>query len=100
MKKYSVISLKQYKTKPIIDNIVVHGKTPMSAARKAFNKIYRLHDVRTGIITIKDHETEKEHKILEQVWKWGKATGKLERQESKKDALGKKQKRNREKVKY
>lgn len=62
MKKYSVISLKQYKTKPIIDNIVVHGKTPMSAARKAFNKIYRLHDVRTGIITIKDHETEKEHK--------------------------------------
>lgn len=62
MKKYSVVSIKQNKVKPDIDNIVIHGKTPMSAARKAFNKIYRLHDVRTGIITIKDHETEKEHK--------------------------------------
>jgi hypothetical protein len=62
MKKYSVVSVKQTKVKPIVESIVVHGKSPMSAARKAFNKIYRLHDVRTGVITIKDHETQKEHK--------------------------------------
>ena len=62
MKKFSVVSVKQNKVKPPFENIVVASKTPNGAARKAFNKFFRLHDVRTGVITIENKETGKQYK--------------------------------------
>ena len=62
MKKFSVVSIKQNKVKPSVENIVVTSKTPNGAARKAFNKFFRSHDVRVGVVTLENKETGKQYK--------------------------------------
>ncbi len=62
MKKYSVVAIKQNKVKPPSQEMVVTSKSPMGAARKAFNKTFRLHDIRTGVITMESQDTGKQYK--------------------------------------